>query len=130
MMRMPFVQACFLGALGAALPAAHAHHSWSAEYDLSRSTVLSGTVARFEFRYPHSLVLIDVVNSDGKRERWSANWGSPQRLRDRGIDERWLRAGDDVYVVGNPHRDGDTRAVRVESLERVEEPPTPAPRTR
>jgi hypothetical protein len=108
-----------IGAACATVSAAHAHHSWATDYDLNRSTVITGTVARFAFQNPHSTVVIDVVTADGKRERWTAGWGSPQRLRDRGIDAAWLRAGDEVYVVGNPHRNERTRALRVESLQRL-----------
>jgi hypothetical protein len=109
-----------LGAGCTAAPIAHAHHSWSNDYDLSRSTVISGTVARFVYQNPHSSIVIDVLDPNGKRERWTAGWGSPQRLRERGIHAQWLRAGDPVYVIGNPHRNEKTRALRVQSLQRLD----------
>ena len=121
MLRAREVVFFFLSAVCIAAPAAHAHHSWSNDYDLSRSTVISGTVARFVYQNPHSSIVIDVLDPNGKRERWTAGWGSPQRLRERGIDAQWLRAGDPVYVIGNPHRNEKTRALRVQSLQRLDD---------
>lgn len=107
-----------LAALAAAAPAG-AHHSWSASYDLSRSTSLSGTVTRFHYQHPHSSIVLDVQTADGRSERWTAEWGSPQRLRERGVTERTLRAGDELTLSGNPHRDPNAKSLRVLSLRRA-----------
>jgi hypothetical protein len=98
-----------------------AHHSWSTEYDLSRSTSMSGTVTRVMFQSPHSALLLEVATADGGEERWTAHWGSPQRLRERGITEGTVRAGDVLLVTGNPHRDPEVKEVRVVSLRRAKD---------
>ena len=100
-----------------ARPAA-AHHSWSAEYDLSRSTYISGTVTRVQLRNPHSAVVLSVTAENGRQERWIVEWGSPQRLRDRGVTAQTLRVGDELLVTGNPHRDADVRSLRAVSVRR------------
>jgi hypothetical protein len=103
---------------GLAASQTSAHHSWSAEYDLSRSTFVNGSVARVLFRNPHSALVLNVDGDNGRQERWTIEWASPQRLRERGITERSLRVGDDLLVSGNPHRDPATRSVRATSVRR------------
>jgi Family of unknown function (DUF6152) len=95
-----------------------AHHSWSAEYDLSRSTYVSGTVARVLFHNPHSAIVLVVNTEDGRQERWTVHWASPQRLRERGVTDEDLRVGDELMVTGNPHRDDKVRSVRAVSVRR------------
>lgn len=111
-----------LVALTAGLAAAtgSAHHSWSAEYDLSRTTLVSGTIARVLIRNPHSALVVNVGGRDGRREQWTVEWGSPQRLRDRGVTEATLRVGESLVVTGNPHRDDDVRSVRAVSVRRAD----------
>ena len=97
---------------------AAAHHSWSAEYDLSRSTYISGTVTRVQLRNPHSAVVLSVTAENGRQERWIVEWASPQRLRERGVTAQTLRVGDELLVTGNPHRDADVRSLRALSVRR------------
>lgn len=100
-----------------ASPAA-AHHSWSAEYDVSRSTYISGTVTRVQLRNPHSALVLSVTAENGRSERWIVEWASPQRLRERGVTAQTLRVGDELLVAGNPHRDADVRSLRALSVRR------------
>jgi hypothetical protein len=118
-MKITSLKASLLAAAGLAVSSASAHHSWSTEYDLSRSTSMSATVTRVLFRSPHSALHLDVSTEDGDQERWTAHWGSPQRLRERGIAEGTVRVGDVLLVTGNPHRDPTVREVRVVSLRRA-----------
>lgn len=105
---------------GTLLPPASAHHSWSAEYDLSRSVFVNGTVARVLIRNPHSALVLNVDADDDRQERWTVEWASPQRLRERGVTERTLRVGDDLFVAGNPHRDAKMKSVRATSVRRAD----------
>ena len=100
-------------------PPAHAHHSWSANYDLSQSKEIIGTVSRVKFQSPHTAIVISVETADGRRERWTVEWGSPHRLRERGVTETTIRPGDLVFVSGNPHRNPSTRSLHLQSLRRV-----------
>jgi hypothetical protein len=110
-----------IGFCAAALvaPPVHAHHSWSPQYDLSESKRIFGTVHRVIFQSPHSAILIDVEADDGRSERWRVEWGSPGRLRERGVDEQTLRPGDEVAISGHPHRDPATKSLHFESLVRA-----------
>jgi hypothetical protein len=101
----------------AAVPAA-AHHSWSGSYDLSRSERIEGVVARVAYQSPHSAIHLDVKTQAGGVERWTAEWGSPTRLRERGVTEKTIRPGDAVLIHGNPNRDPAVRSLRLERLRR------------
>ena len=94
---------------------AAAHHSWSADYDLSRSTSISGTLVRVMIRNPHSALVLNVTK-DGRQERWTVEWASPQRLRERGVTAESLTVGDRLLVTGNPSRDPEARFLRVLSV--------------
>ena len=101
---------------GFAAGSAAAHHSWSAEYDLARSTYIDGTVSRVLLRNPHSALVLNVEAENGRQEQWTVEWASPQRLRERGVTQQTLRSGDTVFVTGNPHRDPEVRSVRATSV--------------
>jgi len=101
--------------------AASAHHSWSAEYDVGRSTFISGTLARVMLRNPHSALELNVTVENGRQERWTVEWGSPQRLRERGVTERMLRVGEQFFVTGNPHRDAKVKSLRALSVRRADD---------
>ena len=103
---------------GLAASSVAAHHSWSTHYDLSRSTSVSGTLRRVIFRNPHSALVLHVKTENGREEQWTVEWGSPQRLRERGVTEGTLRVGDSLFVTGNPHRDAETKSVRALSVRR------------
>jgi len=105
--------------LAATAGPAFAHHSWSADYDVGRSTYVSGTVTRLLLRNPHSAIFLSVDTEDGRQERWTIEWGSPQRLRERGITDGTLRVGDELLVTGNPHRDPKVKSVRALSVRRA-----------
>jgi hypothetical protein len=107
--------AAALLAIAAALPAA-AHHSWSASYDLARSSRISGVVTRVLYQSPHSALVVDVDAAGGGTERWTVEWASPSRLRERGITEDTIRSGDHLIIDGNPHREPATRSLRLQKL--------------
>jgi hypothetical protein len=96
-------------------PAA-AHHSWSASYDLARSTRINGVVSQVRYQSPHSALMIDVETAEGRTERWTVEWASPSRLRERGVTESTIRGGDHLIIDGNPHREPATKSLRLERL--------------
>jgi hypothetical protein len=106
-------------ALLAPAPSVHAHHSWSTNYDASRTIAVTGVIARMVFRNPHSSIVLAVRNDVGEVEQWIIEWGSPQGLRERGVDQNTLRAGDALRVRGDPHRNPKTRSIHMESLIRL-----------
>ncbi len=103
----------------ATVPAAVAHHSWSANYDASKTVAVTGVISRLVFRNPHSSITLNVRNDEGKTEQWTIEWGSPQGLRERGMEQNTLRTGDALRVRGDPHRNPRTRSIHMELLIRL-----------
>jgi uncharacterized membrane protein YfcA len=112
------VGAAVLLRVGLAANPAAAHHSWSGEYDVRQAALVGGTVARVLFRNPHSALILDVRTEDGRTERWTVEWASPQRLRERGVTQQTIRVGEAVFVSGNPHRDPRIKSLRALSVRR------------
>lgn len=81
---------------------------------------VNGTITRVLMRNPHSALMLNVDADNGRQERWTIEWASPQRLRERGVTERTLRVGDGLLVSGNPHRDAKTKSVRATSVRRTD----------
>jgi hypothetical protein len=94
--------------------AAFAHHSLGATYDGNKTVTLDGKIAQLLLRNPHSFLHIDVVDKDGKMQRWSLEWRSSGSLGQQGIKRDTLKAGEEVVVTANPSRTpGDTRGALV-----------------
>ena len=70
-----------------------AHHSFAAEYDISKPVVLSGTVTKLEWTNPHAWIFLDAKGPDGAVGSWEVELGSPNAL----IRYRWKR---DTVKVG------------------------------
>jgi len=103
-----------LAAAGAAGLTAYAHHSFGATYDTNKQVKLSGKLAQFVYRNPHSFVNIDVSDESGKPQRWSLEWGGTAQLANAGVKRDSLKVGDEVRIVANPSRvPGELRALMV-----------------
>jgi hypothetical protein len=68
MKRISLALASLLAVAGA--PQAQAHHSAGAEFDLSKTVVLKGTVAKVDWMNPHIYFHIDVKEADGSTVQW------------------------------------------------------------
>ena len=86
-----------------------AHHSFSAEFDGSKTVTLEGKVVMMEWVNPHSWLHIDVTKPDGTVERWKVEGGSPNVLQRLGWTRNSLPAGTKIKVTGSPAKDGARR---------------------
>lgn len=86
-----------------------AHHSLSAEFDLTKPVRLVGTVTNVEWINPHARVFVEVKDGGGQVTSWECQLFSPQVLMRRGWTRDSLKPGDRVTVKGNPARDGSPR---------------------
>lgn len=85
--------------LGFCLPV-YAHHSVLV-FETSTPIVVEGHIAEVKFANPHSSIFIDVVDSNGQKERWAVeNSGTLAMTRQRGFDDKSLQVGDPIEVCG------------------------------
>ena len=98
---LPCVAICFLAVSGPL----SAHHGKGA-FDMDRLTVVKGTVTKFEFINPHTLIFIDVTGDKGNVEHWVAESSSNNHLGRGGYDKNSIKPGDQVVVTAHRAKNG------------------------
>lgn len=88
--------------LSASLPAS-AHHS-TANFDMTKSITITGTVTYFAFTNPHSYFDIDVPDKKGVVQHYKIFTVAKVVMTRNGWTNGDLKAGDKVTVIGNPDR--------------------------
>ena len=76
-----------------------AHHSY-AEFDLTRTVTVEGTIQDILFANPH--VVLTIKSNDAIV--YTAIWGPVSQLQRHGVRRTDLKIGDTVSVSGNPAR--------------------------
>ncbi|MEO6081200.1 MAG: DUF6152 family protein [Steroidobacteraceae bacterium] len=104
-------------ALALASGRGHAHHSFAVHYDSSKPTTKEGVVTEFRFTNPHGILMLDVTNARGEKERWTVETTSPTYMRRSGWTRDMIKAGDHVIVDGWAARDG-SRLMRIRTVKR------------
>jgi hypothetical protein len=89
-------------ALGAP-PPLFAHHS-TANFDMTKTTTITGTVTYFAFTNPHSYFDLDVTDKQGKAQHYKVFTVAKVVMTRNGWTIGDLKAGDKVTVLGNPDR--------------------------
>lgn len=92
-----------LGLLAATL--AHAHHSFTAEFDADSPVLLKGRVTKVEWINPHAWIHLDVVADDGSVVQWMVEGGTPNTLLRAGIDKNTIAIGTEIVVRGYQSKD-------------------------
>jgi hypothetical protein len=77
-----------------------AHHSFSSEYDGTKTFKIRGVVSKVEWTNPHVRFYVDVKDPDGKATNWNLELASPSALARNGWTSRTLKVGDEVTVEG------------------------------
>src|SRR4051812_4261540 len=85
--------------LASSMPVA-AHHSYDQNYLLDKTITVVGTIVLFDFRNPHSFLILDVKGTDGKVVRTGFEWSGRTELGMAGITAQTLKSGDKVTVKG------------------------------
>ena len=93
----------------------YAHHSFTTEYDGTKTFNVKGTVSKVEWTNPHARFYVDTTDETGKMVTWNMELASPSALARNGWTSRTLKVGDQVTVTGYaakvaPYR-GDARSV-------------------
>jgi len=77
-----------------------AHHGKGA-FEMDKLTVLKGTVMKFEFINPHTLIYVDAIGDKGAVEHWIAESSSNNHLGRGGYDKNSVKPGEQVVVTGH-----------------------------
>ena len=88
---------------------AWAHHSFNTFFDMSRTVTIQGVVKSFRLVSPHSEMILEVPQADGKVVEWriTARTGAVNAKREGWKVEEFI--GKKVKVEGNPtRREGGT----------------------
>ena len=100
-----------IGALLAALIVSvplSAHHSPTAEFDVTKRMTLTGTLTKVDWVNPHIVVFIDAKGGSGAVEAWKFESNPPAWFRRVGVSRAdFSKAlGQTVTVEGNRAKDG------------------------
>ena len=77
------------------------HHSFAAEFDITKPVTLTGKVTKIEWTNPHAFLFIDVADKQtGAVTNWEIEMGSPNGLTRLGWTRTLLKTGDEVTVDG------------------------------
>jgi hypothetical protein len=95
----------FLLGIGLSGLPTYAHHSVSAEFDLTQKITLQGRVTKIDWKNPHVYLYVDV-SAKGKTNNWACETAGPNTLARQGWTRRSVKIGDRVTVVGYRARDG------------------------
>jgi hypothetical protein len=85
---------------------AAAHHSFSAQYDRSKSHTITGPVTKMEWQNPHIYFYVAVKDDSGRETVWAVEGMAPNGLYRQGWRRDSVQAGDVVTVEGWLARDG------------------------
>jgi hypothetical protein len=86
-----------------------AHHAFGAEFDRDAPIRLEGRVVRLEWVNPHSWIHLDVQKTDGTREVWMVEGGTPNTLLRQGLRRDCLTPGTELIVDGYMAKDHSLR---------------------
>jgi Family of unknown function (DUF6152) len=84
-----------------------AHHS-TAEYDMTASTSIKGTVTKFEWSNPHAYIYIQAKDEKGMVVEWTAEMASLGMLSRVNWKRDTIKPGDEITIYGNRAKDGRT----------------------
>lgn len=85
------------------------HHGW-ADYDQTKTLDYTGTIQEFTFENPHALARVQ-----DKDKTWLVYLAPTSRMQSRGVPTAKLAKGQQVRVVGYPHKEvkDEMRAERI-----------------
>jgi len=106
-MKRPTRKALTSAAAGLLLLAAPllAHHG-TANFDLTRTVTVEGTVKDFQYINPHVQIYFECKDDKGQPDPWQAELTAPTKLARAGWTKHTLKPGDKIIATGNPAKSG------------------------
>lgn len=101
-----------------AVSTATAHHSFSM-FDADREVTLEGTVAEYQWKNPHTHILIAVPDETGDPASaviWDIEGASVGIMTRQGWNKGSFKPGDKIVIVANPLRNGENGAALVYAI--------------
>ena len=92
-------------ACGIAAPA-HAHHSFSAEFEADKTAELSGKIVQVWWNNPHIRYRLQVPGEGGATEDWELQAASITAMTQLGWTQATIKVGDELTVSGQVGRNG------------------------
>ena len=108
----------FALAAAASIAPASAHHSFAAHYLEDERVSIEGDLVQLDYRSPRSWVYVNAKDQSGVVRRVSAEWASAPRLKQSGVTEETLKAGDHLIISGSPSRDPNDYRMHLKSIQR------------
>ena len=99
-------------AFGLLAGSATAHHS-ATMFEQTKTVTVEGVVKQFQYTNPHSWLLVDVKDKNGKVTTWGFEAEGPSTLQRAGIRPSEFPAGTKVTMTGRPMKDGTPAAIWV-----------------
>jgi hypothetical protein len=87
-----------------------AHHS-AAMFEEKKTITVEGVVKEFQFTNPHSWLLVDVTDKNGKVTTWGFEAEGPSTLQRAGIRPSEFPVGTKLTITGRPMKDGRPAAI-------------------
>jgi hypothetical protein len=81
-----------------------AHHSTSAEFDLSKTVAITGTICSAEFSNPHSYVYVHVKLPKDQTETWKLEMLGASRMTDQGVPRETFKPGESITIQAYPSK--------------------------
>jgi hypothetical protein len=92
-----------------------AHHS-AVMFDDAKEVTVTGVVKEFQFTNPHSWLLVDVTEKDGKVTTWGFEAEGPTTLMRNKVRPGDLKAGTRLTITGHPMKDGRPAALWMKAV--------------
>jgi uncharacterized protein DUF6152 len=92
-----------------------AHHS-GAMFEKEKTITVEGVVKAFQYTNPHSWLLVDVKDKNGKVTTWGFEAEGPSTLQRAGIRPSDFAAGTKLKITGHPMKDGSPAAAWVDAI--------------
>ena len=92
-----------------------AHHS-AVMFDDVKEVTVEGVVKEFQYTNPHSWLLVDVTDKDGKVTTWGFEAEGPTTLMRNKVRPSDLKAGTKLTITGHPMKDGRPAALWIKAV--------------